>query len=368
MQTREMVSDVQDTLPVEMSPIAKKWKENPPMEIPVDPSTPKRFAGRLPSTRILGDDDSAPGHSEPPQPSGSNANVIGDAAAAMGEDQGGDVRPGGDEPLVCGDGPGDKPPEPEDLFHSLAVVTRKSQYQERDDLENEKKRKMGTSEGEDPEEGQPETKKEKVAAAEEKKKQEKVAKAAAKKATAKAKKELAQKKKAEAKAKAVAKKKEKAAKEKAEKLEKAAIKKTKSKGEPKAKTERKKSGKKSKVEDPVEKENIPRAEDSGEAAAMLEVEPVHPPEPEPASGNADGPGAPDARSDAADHGEDDGGKKTFARRYRPTRGSLARRFDTIKEIFNMNFTGRFYKTSTMEAWPLAFPSFWLSSLFSLILT
>ena len=190
------------------------------MEIPVDPSTPKRFAGRLPSTRILGDDDSAPGHSEPSQPSDSKANVIGDAA--MGEDQGGDVRPGGDEPLVCGDGPGDKPPEPEDLFHSQAAVTRKSQYQERDDLENERKRKMGTSEGEDAEEGQPETKREKVAAAKEKKKQEKVAKAAAKKATAKAKKELAQKKKAEAKAKAVAKKKEKAAKEKAEKLEKAA--------------------------------------------------------------------------------------------------------------------------------------------------
>jgi hypothetical protein len=190
MQTREVVTDVQETLQLDMSPIAKEWKENPPLEIPIDSSTPKRFAGRLPSTRVLGDADSEPG---PSQPSGSKAAVV-DDTATVGEDQGADVCPEGDEPLVCGDGPGDKSPVPDDLFHSTAVVTRKSQYQERDDLENEKKRKIGTSEANDPEEGRPETKMEKLAAAKELKKQQKLAKAAAKKATAKAKKELAQKK------------------------------------------------------------------------------------------------------------------------------------------------------------------------------
>lgn len=362
MQTREVVTDVQETLQLDMSPIAKEWKENPPLEIPIDSSTPKRFAGRLPSTRVLGDADSEPG---PSQPSGSKAAVV-DDTATVGEDQGADVCPEGDEPLVCGDGPGDKSPVPDDLFHSTAVVTRKSQYQERDDLENEKKRKIGTSEANDPEEGRPETKMEKLAAAKELKKQQKLAKAAAKKATAKAKKELAQKKKADAKAKAMAKKKEKDEKLKAEKAEKAAkAKNSKSKAEPKGKTEGGKAAKKKKkVENQVEKENIPHAEDNGESVAMPEVEPVPPVvagPPEPASANAD------ARSDAADHGENTAGKKTFARRYRPTRGDAVARFDSIKETFNSNFTGRFWSASMMEAWPGDIPDFCLVSWFSLAL-
>ena len=361
MQTREVVTDVQETLQLDMSPIAKEWKENPPLEIPIDSSTPKRFAGRLPSTRVLGDADSEPG---PSQPSGSKAAVV-DDTATVGEDQGADVCPEGDEPLVCGDGPGDKSPVPDDLFHSTAVVTRKSQYQERDDLENEKKRKIGTSEANDPEEGRPETKMEKLAAAKELKKQQKLAKAAAKKATAKAKKELAQKKKADAKAKAMAKKKEKDEKLKAEKAEKAAkAKNSKSKAEPKGKTEGGKAAKKKKVENQVEKENIPHAEDNGEPVAMPEVEPVPPVvagPPEPASANAD------ARSDAADHGENTARKKTFARRYRPARGDAVARFDSIKETFNSNFTGRFWSASMMEAWPGDIPDFCLVSWFSLAL-
>jgi len=83
MQTREVVTDVQETLQLDMSPIAKEWKENPPLEIPIDSSTPKRFAGRLPSTRVLGDADSEPG---PSQPSGSKAAVV-DDTATVGEDE-----------------------------------------------------------------------------------------------------------------------------------------------------------------------------------------------------------------------------------------------------------------------------------------
>lgn len=39
-----VATDVQDTLAVPMSPIAKEFKENPPVEVPVDPKTPVRFA------------------------------------------------------------------------------------------------------------------------------------------------------------------------------------------------------------------------------------------------------------------------------------------------------------------------------------
>ena len=41
--TRDQVTDVQDTLQCDMSPIAKEWQANPPA-VPLDPSSPKRFA------------------------------------------------------------------------------------------------------------------------------------------------------------------------------------------------------------------------------------------------------------------------------------------------------------------------------------
>ena len=187
--TRDQVTDVQDTLQCDMSPIAKEWQANPPA-VPLDPSSPKRFARPALSeeTMALGGAPSASSvgaGSETPKDVDEVKQVIPDEVAVVG----GSSDQLSKEPLVaCDKGEiqtGDDGDE--DLFHATAEpVTRKQQFAERDAL----KKEMKKTEEPHPEEGVPDKKTAKKNAQASKKAQAKAkAKAEAKKAAEKAKKE-----------------------------------------------------------------------------------------------------------------------------------------------------------------------------------
>jgi len=155
--TRDQVTDVQDTLQCDMSPIAKEWQANPPA-VPLDPSSPKRFARPALSeeTMALGGAPSASSvgaGSETPKDVDEVKQVIPDEVAVVG----GSSDQLSKEPLVaCDKGEiqtGDDGDE--DLFHATAEpVTRKQQFAERDAL----KKEMKKTEGPHPEEGVPDKK------------------------------------------------------------------------------------------------------------------------------------------------------------------------------------------------------------------
>ena len=202
-------ADVQDTLACDMSPVAKAWMENPPIEIPIGdskkpPPLGKRHASAG-STLILGDESKA--ESEPPlvdapQSSGSDGATSGTQVVADAGDKSPQKIEGNGEQskLETGDGM-------EDLFHANGVITRQQQMEEKDKLASEQRGNK-----EDPDETKPKqhmTKEEKKEAAKQRKAEVKAkakAKAAAAKAKAKAKliekkkKELAKKVAAKAKA------------------------------------------------------------------------------------------------------------------------------------------------------------------------
>ena len=155
--TRDQVTDVQDTLQCDMSPIAKEWQANPPA-VPLDPSSPKRFARPALSeeTMALGGAPSASSvgaGSETPKDVDEVKQVIPDEVAVVG----GSSDQLSEEPLVaCDKGEiqtGDDGDE--DLFHATAEpVTRKQQFAERDAL----KKEMKKTEEPHPEEGVPDKK------------------------------------------------------------------------------------------------------------------------------------------------------------------------------------------------------------------
>ena len=217
--TRDQVTDVQDTLQCDMSPIAKEWQANPPA-VPLDPSSLKRFARPALSeeTMALGGAPSASSvgaGSETPKDVDEVKQVIPDEVAVVG----GSSDQLSKEPLVaCDKGEiqtGDDGDE--DLFHATAEpVTRKQQFAERDAL----KKEMKKTEGPHPEEGVPDKKTAKKNAQASKKAQAKAkAKAEAKKAAEKAKKDAEKAKKKAKKEAEKAKKEAEKAKKKAKKAE-----------------------------------------------------------------------------------------------------------------------------------------------------
>ena len=177
---------------MDMSPVAKTWMENPPAEIPVDQSTPKRF-GRVP-TQVEASGASAPEPSVP-EPSVAEPSVPEPSPTEPPLEKSGSVEvvdvEGGMDNTAKDVGEGDQKTGDEDLFHANEVVTRKDQFDERNALNAEaKKRSKETEGGEglDDEEGDEEpkpktrskggkTKAEKQKAAREKAKAKKAAKA-----------------------------------------------------------------------------------------------------------------------------------------------------------------------------------------------
>jgi flagellar biosynthesis GTPase FlhF len=345
-----------------MSPIAKEWQANPPA-VPLDPSSPKRFArpalseetmavGGAPSASSVG------AGSETPKDVDEVKQVIPDEVAVVG----GSSDQLSKEPLVaCDKGEiqtGDDGDE--DLFHATAEpVTRKQQFAERDAL----KKEMKKTEEPHPEEGVPDKKTAKKNAQASKKAQAKAkAKAEAKKAAEKAKKEAEKAKKKAKKEAEKAKKEAEKAKKKAKKAE--------------GKTRATKNGQKKRKQ---LEESQPSAENHENVSAVPENPPAPSPVPAEDVVMADGSGssAPalkvpagsgsSAASNAADDGLDDAKedeRKTFARRFRPSRSDPASRFDSLKNTFKKHLAGRFNKESTMEAQCCFFSPVYFSAAFN----
>lgn len=166
--------DTHDTLPMELSPAAKAWVQNPPVDVPPDDLRPQRFAEMvLPKTKVLGEESPFP-----------QEKFVGEGGKASSHNE----KPGdsGDEPEIP-----EVVPEVEiegvspnkDLFHSTEMVTRQSQMEER-------QKAMEAQKGEKPEKGDKRKEKKKKELAKKKREEAKARKesiAAAKKATAKAK-------------------------------------------------------------------------------------------------------------------------------------------------------------------------------------
>lgn len=343
LHTRDQVTDVQDTLQCDMSPIVKEWRANPPAEIPLDPSEPKRFAKPALSeeTMALGGASSASSvdvGSETPKDVSKVKQVIPDEVAVV---EASPDNMSAEPPVACDKG--DAPTGDEDLFHANAdPVTRKQQFAERDALKKEMKKNTEP----DPEEGAAPAKRPGKKAAQAIKKAEAKAKAKAKQDAKKAA-EKAKKQAAKEKAKA-----KKEAKKAAEKAKKAKAKMA------KAKTKTTKNGQKKRKEleevdlnadvsaavpenppapCPVPGEDVVMADASGSSACAAAV-------PACSAGSPASNAADDGLGDAV---EDD--RKTFARRFRPSRSDPASRFDAIKKIFKKHLAGRLNKESTMEA-------------------
>ena len=103
---------------------------------------------------------------------------------------------------------------------------------------------------------------------------------------------------------------------------------------------------------PVPAEDVVMADGSGSSAPALKV---------PAGSGSS------AASNAADDGLDDAKedeRKTFARRFRPSRSDPASRFDSLKNTFKKHLAGRFNKESTMEAQCCFFSPVYFSAAFN----
>ena len=189
--------DAIETLPLDMSPVAKEYKENPPVEFPPDPLPPRKFAkfARRDScaTLALGATSSKAtmnetGDGEPSEP------MTKVSASEPTTEVGEPAKPEGIQdpakPADSVDVGGSLDDVPGDLFHGDSKITRVEQMAERDRLKNESKAKKKDQEVDD-EEVKPRTKSEKAAAAKEKKlfdkKKKQLAKEANKKAVAEAK-------------------------------------------------------------------------------------------------------------------------------------------------------------------------------------
>ena len=335
LQTSDLKVDFQETLPCDMSPVMKEWKDNPPVEAPIEDEKPRYFSKKVlgSDTKILGDaasSSSTDGVKAVPEQIGEIEVVEGlnppveDGDAKIDEatrDNGSKIR---DEQQTTGD---------EDMFFAQGMVTRRAQYEHRDALEAEKANK-GNVENE--EEGKPQNKKEKERAIKTKKKHAKAKATAKAKAKAKAKKEAARAKKELAKQKA----KEKAA-EKKEAKRKAALEKSEEKDKPKAKPKAKASAK-------VSAKRTRKAKGKSESDEPKDTPADAAPEVEEHSeevpaGHADAPmrdAANDAASAMADAGVDVVEKKSFARRFRPSKHDPALRFDAIRVVFKKELEHR----------------------------
>ena len=382
--------DAIDTLPLDMSPVAKEYKENPPVEFPPDPLPPKKFAkfARKDScaTLTLGATSSKEtpnetGNREPSEPTktippcepmaevgepAERTQEVGEPAERTQdpEDPSGSVDVGGDSVDCVSD----------DLFHDNTKITRVEQMAERDRLKNESKAKINGTE--DDEEVKPRTKSEKATAAQEKKlfekKKKQLAKTAQKKAVAEAKREAREAKKA---TKAAEKEKDKALK---------AAAKAKAKAAPKSKSKAKKACRESEThgeevavldppqaetgasaesrdsqpgeEKPVKKRAPRKNPDSAEQKEKKSKRAKTPAKSSEHDGPTSSPPAdPPVPSPAAEEGHAEKledvatDKKTFARRNRPSRPAPAARFDAIRDIFDKDIRDKVKTPSTVEA-------------------
>ena len=122
-----------------MSPVAKAWMENPPIETPMldskkPPPLGKRHASAG-STMMLGGESKD--ESEPPVMDGSQSS--GSDGATSGKQM---VVDAGDKSPQKNEGNGEqsklaRDDDQDDLFHAKDVVTRQQQMEEKDKLTNE---------------------------------------------------------------------------------------------------------------------------------------------------------------------------------------------------------------------------------------
>ena len=334
-------TDVQETVPLEMTPLVEKWQQNPPAEVPLDPKPPRPFATMVrAATRTLelgGFSGSADQYVDtPPEPGKEHGPVV-EAPKDPKAQVNPDAVPADETSHGCAEAPAKETHESEsegapnaetDVFHASCEITRHQQFQEKNALEAEKKkRKHDPKNDEDPEEfvKTEKEKKQKRNPADKKEftKQKKTAEKAAKKSTKKAMKEL-QKKFA----------KEQKAKEKAQqKAAKAAAK-------AKAAKDKQSSGKKRKAK---EQKDTPEAEETGlDPLADNVAAPAVNAGPSLASVSS-------SASNAAVAGDEEKSKRTFARRDRPKGHAPGSRWDAIKVTFNENLLGKLNNVSAMEA-------------------
>ena len=384
--------DAIETLPLDMSPVAKEYKENPPVEFPPDPLPPRKFAkfARRDScaTLALGATSSKAtmnetGDGEPSEP------MTKVSASEPTTEVGEPAKPEGIQdpakPADSVDVGGSLDDVPGDLFHGDSKITRVEQMAERDRLKNESKAKKKDQEVDD-EEVKPRTKSEKAAAAKEKKlfdkKKKQLAKEANKKAVAEAKRAAREAKKA---TKAANKEKDKA-------LKAIARAKAKAKSAPKSKAKAKSAPKSKPKAKNTCKEGDMNGEDSvavsessqAETEASAEPKETKPGEEkqvkkraprknsipvdrkatkvkstkavEKAGDDEEPPAAPPVPSHTAEEGDDKEPevvakeKKTFARRNRPKMRIPAARFDAIREIFEKDIQEKVKTPSSMEVW------------------
>eukprot|EP00435_Cladocopium_sp_Y103_P070850 s275_g36.t1 len=346
LQAPRVATDAQETQPIEMSAVAKTWMENPPAEIPVDPSTPKRFGrvptqveaslGSVPEPSVAEPSVPEPSRPKPPLEKSGSVEVV-------------DVE-GGTDNTAKDVGEGDQKTGDEDLFHATEVVTRKDQFDERDALNAEAKKRSKKADGEDSEDGEGDDEKPKPKA------RSKRAKATQAREKQRAAREKAKAKKAAKALKDKEKKKAAAEKKKAAKAEKAA----KAKAKAQAKKEKAAGSKRRKNKEPKDEESEPLAESHGEVPVPAMPEQTRaddqraveaPAMPSEVSGDQE------VASNQAVHGGDGddgaggeaGERKSFARRYRPGRSDPAARFDAIKDMFNQHLKHLLNKVSSMEA-------------------
>ena len=301
LHTRDGVSDAQETCPMDMSPVAKAWQQNPPPEVPLDSQPPKRFARPISSVEIFAD------------PSASSPGI---GKEEKGSEKGEDGCPSQDPPKST------PPPAPAtDLFHANEMVTRQEQFAEKEALEKESRKKKATA-GEDPEEGpmskaQKKAQKRKEDAAKKKEEKERVkaqkaAEKAAKKATAKAKAKL-------------------------------------QKTNPKAKAEPKKKPAAKKPSKSGAKRKAKEHNNDDEDRAEVSPTPAEPCQ-EVATECPEVPGSEGASSTAAAAGDrGEVGRKSWAGRYRPANHAKGCRWDAIKDVFTQQLSSRWTQLSSMEA-------------------
>ena len=326
LQNRLVGNDVQETVPMDLSPVAKEYVENPPAEPILDSEPPKpfaQFARAATKTLALGETGEGSGTTDPKDIPAAETTQVAEALRTTEQEpeqlaskvSDAEEAPATETPVEA------KPDAEADVFHADSVgISRQEQYAAKTQLEAEKKKRK-TSE-QDPEDFVEENKTTAKAKAKSKGKDTKVAQAAAKKATKKAMADLQKKLKAEQKAKEKAEKQVKKAEAKAEKAK--AAKQTK---ETKETKEKAKAGKETKTtkrkakeqKEPEDDQELPGADTSADSA-----------------------------SNAAVAG-DQQGKTSFARRNRPKTNDPGCRWDAIKEAFNENLLGKLANVSTMEA-------------------
>ena len=316
-------TDALDTLPCNLSPLAKNMQASPPSDPdtqPGDEALVRRLASSNLGNKIYppltpGMEEEIPDTYVDSQTSNfSKPDILEKPALEPTSATNGTTMPEVNEPQSAKTGEqgcetktvdiqkaGDTPQdgESDDLFHVIAPVSRAEQFQLRDALQGDRKRKIAETGEDDPEEGEPKTKTEKKAA-------EKIKKGVA-----------------EAKAKAKAKAKAEADSKKAlEKAQKKFLADTKAKAKAAQAAEKANSRAKPRPKPASRTKKQKAANTDDDAPVPMDEEP-----------------APEVNAE----------KKTFAGRLRPSQHGPAARFDAVKKVFITHVKDKVTQKSTMEA-------------------